>query len=154
MQQYRAHTATAVALVANTVQTLLQIVTPSTRRARLLRAGISFDGVAASDVPVTVDLILQTSGGTASAMTPVALDPADPAALVTALKTFTAEPTNAGGDAIVVAGPWFVTPNGGLWVPEWPQGLDVLMAISTRVGIRAKAPTNAVNVLAHMIWQE
>ena len=148
MHQYVARTLSN-AIAATTAETLIQIVTPSTRRAELIRWGVSFDGVTATDAAVDVELLRQTTAGTASAQTPLLLNPADPAALCSAQITFTAEPT--AGDILEAHQ---VTPIGGLLVVEYARDERPVMAVSTRLALRATAPTSGVNVTAFMVWQE
>lgn len=140
---------TAQALVAATVETLVQVTAPATRRLQIMRWGISFNGVTATDVPVQVDLLRQTTAGTASAFTPLKIEEADPAALAAAARAFTAEPTP--GDVIESH---FVTPNGGLFVVQYGLDERPFVAASGRIAIRANAPTSAVTADAFIVWQE
>ena len=125
----------AQALAATVAETLLQLVTPATRRAKVTGFSIALESVTATDVPVLVELMLQTTAGTASAVTPTPFDQADPAALCTAQKSFTAEPT-----ASTVIRRLKLTPIGGLIVYDFPEGEEITMAVSTRLGLRVTAP--------------
>lgn len=137
-----------VALTAATTKTLLQVVAGSTKRLKLVEFGVSFDGVTASAVPVDVDLLRQTSAGTASAATVVKLDEAEPAAIFTAQATVTAEPT--AGDVLAS---WQVTPNGGVLVVQYAEGREPVVAASGRLAIRALAAAG-VNVSVYAIVAE
>lgn len=119
-------------LAAATVETLLQVVAPATKRLRVVAWGISLAGVTASEVPGDIELLRQTTAGTASAFTPVKLDEADPAAIATAQVTFTAEPT--AGD---ILHPIQLTPNGGTWEVSYAPDERPVVAASGRIGIRA-----------------
>lgn len=140
---------TAQALVAATVETLVQVTAPSTRRLQVVRWGISFNGITATDVPVQVDLLRLTTAGTASAFTPLKIDEADPAALASSQRAFTAEPT--AGDVLESH---FVTPVGGLIVIEYAFENRPVVAASGRIGIRANAPTSGVSADCWLVWQE
>lgn len=137
----------AVALVAATAKTVLQLATPASRRLELVEFGVSFNGVTASDVPALVELVRQTSAGTMSAETVAKLDPADPAALVTAQHTATVEPTDSGD----VVFEHYVTPVGGLFIYQFAKPLA--LAVSAWLGLRI-TPTGNVSCCAHMQWRE
>lgn len=140
----------AATLVAATAETLLQLVTPSTRRAKIVGFTLSLKSVTASDVPVDIEFLLQTTAGTASAATPEADDRADPAALCTAQKTFTVEPT-----ASTILRRFSLTPVGGLIVCDLEaMGKVIKMLVSTRVGMRVTAPQAQSNVHAELWHQE
>lgn len=145
-------TAADVSLVAATAKTLLQAVTGATRRLKLLEAGVSGASVATNppDTPMLIEIREQSTAGTSSANTPIVLDRQDPAAIYTALDTFTAEPTDVG-----LRGPgiWRISPS-GIWVYQIPWGQELVMQISTRMGLRLTAPNAESNVRAYMVWQE
>lgn len=133
------------ALAAATVQTLVQFVAPATARLRVVEVSISFDGVTATAVPVDVDLLRQTTAGTASAGTVVKWDEADPAPSPTSQVAFTVEPT--AGD---VLSSWDVTPYGGLLVVQYAEGREPVVAASGRIGLRANAAA-IVNATGYMV---
>jgi hypothetical protein len=137
-------------LGAATTETMLQLITPATRRAAILGFTLAFAGVTASDVSALVEFLIQTTAGTSGAATPEPLDRADPPALVTALKGFSgAEPTSG---AIIRR--LRVTPVGGLVVYHFPMDQIIKMLISTRVGMRVTAPQAQANVTAELLHQE
>jgi len=139
-------------LGAATVETLLQVVAPSTSRLRVVAWGISLGGVTAAEVPGDIELLRQTTAGTAAAFTPILLDPADPASSSTAQNTFTAEPT--AGD---ILHPIQLTPNGGLFECEYAPDRRPIVAASGRVGIRANfaaAQTSGGGASAWLIFEE
>jgi len=137
----------------NGARTLLQLVAGSTRRSKILEIGVSFASVTSTDAPVLVELGTETSAGTSSSFTPLPLDPADPAAIQTALNTFSStEPT---GFTAIGAGPWRVTPIGGTFVYQWPAGDEPRVAISTRFALRATtAASLSTAIRAYLIYQE
>lgn len=140
-----------VALLATAVQTIAQLITGA-KQAKLIEAHVSFNGISASDVPVVVDVLRQTTAGTATgAQVPLKDDPADGAALLTYAKTVTVEPT--AGD---ILRSWYVTPNGGLFVLPLPVGGIVIPSgggSGGRLSIRATAPAN-VSTIVDLVFEE
>lgn len=137
-------------LAAATAETMIQIVTGATRKAKIVGFTLSFPSVTSTDAPAKVEFLLQTTAGTASAATPVALDQSDPAAIFTAQKTVTAEPT-----ASTVIRTFKVTPVGGTIVMDMEaMGQDITMAVSTRVGMRVTSPAAQTAVVAEVQVQE
>ena len=139
-------TADGVALVAATAKTVLNIASPATIRMRVTGIQISFDGVTAGNAPVLVELLRQTSAGTVTAVTPAATDPAAPAALGTAGKNASAEPT---GPTVIKT--FRLSPNGGTaFVPL--VGADMItVPVSGFFGIRCTAANN-VNCNAEIAY--
>lgn len=138
-----------VALVAGTAKTIVQVIPGTNTPVRVVEIGVSFNGITATDVPVTVDLLRQSTAGSSSALTLVADQEQNTKTVVaTALKTFTAEPT-AGN----VLRTWYVTPIGGLFVLQFPLGREV-DALSSRIALRCNAPTSAVSVSAYISFEE
>lgn len=135
------------ALAAATVETLLQVVAGATKRVQVRAWGISFDGVTAANVPGDIELLRQTTAGTASAFTPVKWDEAEPAAIATAQNLFTVEPT--AGDMLH---PIQLTPNGGLFEVDYGDD-GPWVAASGRIGIRANFAA-IVNVSAWLRFKE
>lgn len=139
----------ARALSASATKTLVQLVTGSTRRARIIELGISFDGITAA-TPVKCDLLLQTSAGTMSAFTPVTELSDGPAAIATAQVNATAEPT-AGS----IMRSWYVTPFSGLFVVQFPLGREPTLGVSARIGLRAITATGVTpNASAYVVFEE
>lgn len=138
----------AVALVAATTKSIVQVVAGSTKPLRVIEIGISFDGTSGSATPVAVDVLRQTTAGTSSALTIVQENPQTEAQIATALKTFTAEPT--AGDLLRT---WYVTPAGGLFVMQFPLGREPVIGVSGRLGIRCNAPA-VVNATAYITFEE
>jgi Xaa-Pro aminopeptidase len=80
-------------LVTATAQTLIQLATPSTRRANVAKISMSFDGITKTDKPVLIELLRQTTTKTASGTAKTPDDPADPTALCSTQTIFTVKPT-------------------------------------------------------------
>ena len=126
-------------------RTILQLVTGSTRRAKILEIGVSGGSVTATDAPVLIELGTETSAGTSSGTTPASDDADDPVAISTALNNFSStEPT---GFAAVSSGPWRLTPIGGVLVYTFQPGQEFVMAVSTRFAIRVTPPASLSTAL-------
>lgn len=143
---------TATSLSAATTKTLLQAASPADKRLRVTGFSISFNSVTTSDVPVTVDLLRQTTAGTGTSVTPAPLDGNAPASTSTCLRSHSAEPS--AGDVL-----WsgFVTPVGGLFVYNFAPGEEPIVDESggyqPRIGIRATSPS-AVDAIATLTFAE
>lgn len=138
----------AVALSAGANKTLVQILAGSAKPLRIVEVGVSFDGVTGTAVPVTVDLMRQTTSGTASALTIVQENPQTEAPAATARNAFSAEPT--AGDILRT---WYVTPAGGLWVMQFPLGREPVVGVSGRIALRVNAPAT-VNAAGYLTFDE
>ena len=55
-----------IALVAATVKTILMIINATSQPTRVVEMALSFDGVAAANEPVTVELVKSTQAGSGS----------------------------------------------------------------------------------------
>ncbi len=138
---------TEVALAIATAKTVIQIAAPSSQRLRLKRWGVFFDGVSATDEPVQVRLLRQTSAGTMTTLTPVKQSAGSETIQTAAQHTATAEPT--AGDVLDVAE---VHPQSGYEVLI-PFDMSIEIPGGTRVGIECTAPA-AVNVRAKLVFEE
>lgn len=140
----------AVALSASATKTIVQYVTGANRPGRVVEVAVSFDGVDASKTPIQVDLLLQTTAGTSSALTLVKDNRLSEAAQGTALKTFSAEPT-----ASDIFRSWYITPANGLWAMQFPLGREIQINVSERVGLRCITASGVtVNVTASLTIEE
>ncbi len=140
----------AEAVATAATETLIQVVTGSTAKARIKEWGVSFDGTDATKTPIRVDLLRQTTAGTASSLTLVKNDPDDTAALASAQKTFTVEPT--AGDVL-----WseYITPAGGFDRVQLPLGEEIVMQESERLGLRVVVPSGSnCNATAYIRFEE
>lgn len=139
-------------ITSSSTVTLLQLVTPATRLAWVKELWVSGKSVTSTDVPVIVDLIRQTSAGTSGGtITPQAVVQAHPASLCTVNTSYSAEPTSSG---ISVAGPWYLTPIGGLFVLQTPLGDEVELSASSRIGLRIVSPAQSVSIRGGLKWGE
>lgn len=135
------------AMVGAAVKTGVQFVAAASGPVRIRAWGISLDGVTAANVPGDVELLRQTTAGTASALTPVDWEDGARTALGTAQKTFTVEPT-----AGAILHPLQLTPNGGLY-EAWYGDDGPTVPASGRVGIRGTFANN-VNATFWMLVEE
>lgn len=138
------------ALAAAASETLWQLLAPSDAEARLIEFGVSFDGVTASNAPVDVDLLRQSTAGTSSAATEIEWRTSGLAARVVATTIFTAEPTAAD-----ILASWQLTPNGGLLVVQYPLGREPVISASERLAVRATTASGVTpNATAYAVWEE
>ena len=131
-------------------ETLVQIVTGATRQAKIKEWGISFDGTSPTATPIRVDLLRQTTAGTSSSLTIIENDPTGPAPISTALQDFSAEPS-----ASDVLWSEYITPAGGFDRVQLPLGEEIVVDVSTRLGLRAVVPTGSnCNATAYIKFEE
>lgn len=138
-----------IALSAATAKTVIQLTAPSNRRVKIAGWGVFFDGISPSAEPVQVSLVIQTTAGTMTSLTPIKLTRgADETIQSTAQHTATAEPTAT--DEIDMAE---VHPQGAYEI-YYPQGpTERWIGGGERVGIKCTAPA-AVNVRAKITFEE
>lgn len=116
----RLSTEGAFNLAASTTKTVLQLIAASNHRVLVTRIELSFQGVSAVEPPVLVDILRQTSAGTATAATPRKLNDSDDETLqTTGSKNATVEPT--AGDILEN---FYVHPQGGI-VLDFPDPIPV-----------------------------
>jgi hypothetical protein len=137
-----------IALTAATAKTVIQITAAANHRVAVLGWGVFFDGTSVTAEPVQVRLLRQTTAGTMTSLTPVALD-GDVALTLqtTAQHTATAEPT-AGNVLDVIE----CHPQQGYEI-KYPLGQEPILSGSGRVGIECTAPAG-VNVRAKILFEE
>lgn len=151
MHKYSISTAADRSLTATTAKTILAVITGATRRARIFRFEIGFGSTTNTDAAVLYEIVRFTGAdGTGTAVTPVALDPANPAAIATAKENYTAEPASA---VVLSTGKLTPQPGGTLIVPFEP-GVEPTAAISTEIGLRLTAPQNQTTVRATLYFEE
>ena len=121
----------AVAAASAAAKTVLQVAAGATKRLAVKSFEVSFDGTSSTSTPVLVELLRQTTAGTASALTLVKHDEASEAAIATAQQTFTVEPT--AGDVLASV---YLSPAGGIYSYQFPLGDEPVVAASGRVGLR------------------
>ena len=151
MHIYETGTAADVSLVATTAKTVLAWITPATRRCRILEVQLGFNSQTSTDQAVLIEVVRWTTDGTGSAVTPVALDPGNPAALGSAKHSYTIEPT---APTILVPGQRITPQQGGTLIWQMPMTRELYCAISNVIGIRLTAPNNQSGVRCSMTVEE
>ena len=146
---YSAVTGGAVALTGGTAKTVLGIKAHANSGLQVKGFSVAFDGVTASAVPALIEFCYCTwatnSPGTAStSVTPLQLYGRVLTVGFTAGKTWTTEPTT-----LTVLKELLLTPNGGLFVFQYPLGTEPDCALAEGFALRINAPAN-VNVRATM----
>lgn len=138
-----------VALAAATAKTVLQLATTGGTnfpRALIKQVGIFFDGTTTINTPVQIKLIRQTTAGTGTTVTPVAVGDSADTILSVAAYNFSAEPT--AGNLI---SQFKVHPQSGYSI-IFPLGMEIVVPANTRLGLVATA-AQVVNCTA-TIWFE
>lgn len=150
--------ATPAALAVATAKTLVLLSSGAANQPAITEVGISFDGVAASAVPILVELVSGTGGTAGTPRAALAAGkqlrgwPAQ-ASQTTCADTYSVEPGTQ-----LVNRKWNVTPNGGLFVVQFPLGREptgiVTAATDAKTwSIRATAPA-IVNAHAYLEFEE
>lgn len=139
-----------VALVGATAKTLIEIPTPSTRRALIKEWWVDFDGVTAGNTPVKVEV--QRFDIAATTMTILAGNPlqGDPVALVLSRHTASTE----GAGVPTAASGWIkrIPPTSGFHYIA-VEGRELILPVSAFFRIRLTA-AQAVNATCGVIWGE
>ena len=107
---------------------------------KLVELGISMNNTVTSAEPVRFDIYRVTTLGSpaGSGVSYGALDGNVETGQASATVNLTTEPT-----AVSIMQGWFVQPNSGLFVEQWPLGREfVAPASGQRLGIRYTTPTN------------
>lgn len=140
----------ANALAAATAETVLELGTAASDRAKIVSWWVEFDGVSGSAVPVKVEVgRFSAAVTTATTGTAGKFDPADGAPASTVKHTVTAEGAGAAEAGLEIHR---VHPQGGMLV-QYPLGRELTLAVSTFFRIRVTAAA-VVNVTAGIIWEE
>lgn len=138
----------SVALAAATAKTVVEISTGAGVLVEIIQLDITFNGVTATAVPVTVDFIRATTG-VGTAFTPVPVGKERGVAQCTAKINDTTEPT-----AVTVLGSIFVPPTSGLVGYQFPLGREIYSLVASEMfGIRLTAPA-AVTALVNATIEE
>jgi hypothetical protein len=139
--------------VVNTgTQTLIQLVTPSTRRAWIREIAVSGKDTDGAKVPSYIDLVRQTSAGSGgTGITPNPIRSGMPASLCTGCIE---RPTSEPSGTTIVGGPWYLTTVGGLFHLQEVLGEEIELLVSERVGLRIITPGSISGVIANMRFLE
>ena len=125
----------SVALVASTAKTIGQYVAATNVRDKISRLDITVDGVTAADPQITVDILVQTTAGTMTSLTPQKARSSDSETLqITAQKNASAEPTPS-----TILFTYFCHPMYGMPPIIFDPPLEIVGG--TRIGVRATPGT-------------
>lgn len=136
---------------ASTTKTLLQIQAGTNHKLKLTEVGISFNGVDNLAEPILVELVRQTTTGTASSLTILKSTPEDSGTIdASAQETFTVEPTTTD---IIRA--WYIHPQSGL-IYNPPDPKEFTVDSAGRLALRTTVPSGGVtvNAQAHLEFDE
>ena len=148
-------TTAAIALVASTAKTILEIKAPTNHRVKILRWAVFFDeetGDATPSIPLLAELLKITVTGTGSANTPILARPASETIQTTAKDNFTVEGTltDVYDQAIVNAQTGYEV--------IFPMGQEVIVAGGDLIGIRitpgSVISTGGLKVTAKIWFEE
>lgn len=137
----------STALVAATPKTLIELTSTANVPPEWISCDITFNGVSASAVPVTVDFCTYAATGTGTAYVPKKFGQAVGVAATTVKINDTVEPTTP-----TVLFSWFIPPTSGVMY-QWPLGRELFQPVSTIQGIRLTAPA-AVNAIVTLTIEE
>jgi hypothetical protein len=151
MHIYRIGTTADVSLGAGVAKTILAWITGATRRAKLLEIQLGFNSQVSTDQAVLVEVVRFTIDGTGTAVTPVADDPGNPAAIGTAKHSYSVEPTTP---TVILPGQRITPQQGGTMILQLPFGREILCGVSGLFGIRLTAPNAQTGVRATMQVEE
>lgn len=137
-----------VALAAGSVKTVVSVFGTAATTLALKRVRVSFDSVAAADLPAVVEVGIISAAGTRTAFTPVQHSGSTLASVATGGYSHTVEPTyNRVFEAT------HVPVNNGVMEWWYPLGEEPQCDPSQGLAIRITAPA-AVNCLASLLFSE
>ncbi len=134
-----------------TAKTILQLVAATNHRVLIKGFTVSFKGTSATDSPILVQILRQTTAGTSSAATMVKNNSADDETLQTTGRyDCSAEPTAS--DILMISE---VHPQSG-WQVFFPLGQEIVIPGGGRVGIKCtpSATPTSVSATADFIFEE
>ena len=136
-----------IALAAATTKTLLQITAPANQRVKILRYGVSFDGVSATGAPVQIYAGKQTGVWTGTANVPTRVTPGTETVQTTAKDAMTVEGTQG-----VRVDATHVHPQSS-YIRDLAYGQEVILAGGEMFGISVNADA-IVNAKAFIEFEE
>lgn len=139
------------------IKTLLQLATPSTTELRISEWGISFDGSAAA-TPIKVELVDVNVAATVTAHVSAGVMSLNDTGTVASRLTLgtTATGYTSSAEGTVTAArllDYQQIPPTGLYVKQWPLGLEPEVAVSRFLRVRVTAAA-AVNAVCYVVWSE
>jgi hypothetical protein len=144
--------------VGTSINTLVQVATPSTTGITIIEWGISFDGAPGTAVPVLVELLQTDVAATnGTSLTPTLYgDPNAPASLCvggTGATMFNDGAITEGTTTVARVFDCQLLPPTAPYVKQFPLGREPEVPISKFLRIRTTAPA-AVNAVCYLIWEE
>ena len=134
---------------ATSTVTVVQLIAATNTRIRIERIVITGKGVLNTDAPCQFELLLQTTAGTMTAITPVKQNSGDSETIqTTANQTFTAEPT-----ASTIKQAFAVHPQSRC-DQVYPPGRDLIVVGGTRLGLRINTPAQASTFVGYIECEE
>lgn len=135
------------------IKTLLQLTAASSKAITIISWSVSFDGVTSSAVPIPVELIETTTvaGTGMTAVTPTKWNPSSDASLTTAGFSPSAEGSVTGTTRLLDYVD--LTPNGGVYVHDFPLGREPVVLASQVVRIRTTSAAT-VGAIVSVTWEE
>lgn len=129
--------------------TLAQLVAATNQRVKIERIRISGKGTLNTDAPVLFEILKQTTAGTSSALTLTKIDDNAAETLqVTALQTFTVEPTAGNIKAAQAVHPQ------SSYDFVFPPGRELWIKGGERLGVRVNTPTQASTYVVSIEGEE
>lgn len=130
-------------------KTLVEVKAPSGTDLIVNGISVSFDGVTATDVPITVEMITNDGDGTGTSLTPVNEDRrAANTCAATAKYGFSGESANP-----VVLGRWKIHPQGGALIMDFSHG-EIVILRAKAVAIRVVSASVSINAAAVIRFEE
>lgn len=143
MSDLRGRATTAPVAVTTTAKTVLQLVAAANHRVVVKRISVSFTGIVATDEPIQVDIYVQTTAGTMTALALIKDNPGDDETLQTSAQhTATVEPTKTSLLDSKTVHPQSRADFGPFIIPG-----------GTRLGVYVDAPNNT-NCVCHASFEE
>ncbi len=133
----------AFSYAANTTKTLVLVDAPANRDLTITEIGVSADGTSGTALALVVELchVTMATSGTSTSLTPVQTRGNVLASQATAAHSFTAEPT-----VVTVIKGWYMTPNQGLFIVQFPLGREPMTRTGEAIAIRINNPTSGTTV--------
>ena len=153
---YTAYTETPYTVLTADTSSIMELLGDADVVAKLVEFSISFNGTSPTQAPILVKLRQITATGTGTACTEVAVQRTGKSApQVQAKHTLTVEPTMV---ATVALGSWYVHPQGGLLVMQYPLGREPVICDGSASQGLALELTSASGVtptaVCHVTWEE
>lgn len=149
--RYVVTVAADAALSAATAKTIVSIIAAATAPFRITEIGVSFDGVDATEEPVTVELMLSTQAGAGTpGSSPTPTQTGGPPRTVQAAgaEDYSSEPS-----VLTAIRKWMVHPQTGI-VIQFPLGREPEQTTTAdAIALRCTAPS-AVNATGYIEFEE